>query len=110
MLGRDITAGLAGGARVSLLIGILSTAIALAFGIVVGSVAGFYGGLVDDALMRFTEFFQTIPQLAMAVVLVAVFSPSIYSIMAAISLVSWPPAARLVRGEFLMLPLGRAHV
>src|SRR3546814_3725130 len=51
----------------------------------------FYGGLVDDALMRFTEFFQTIPQLAMAVVLVAVLSPSIYSIMAAISLVSWPP-------------------
>src|SRR3546814_3078057 len=103
MLGRDITAGLAWGARVSLLIGILSTAIALAFGIVVGSVAGFYGGLVDDALMRFTEFFQTIPQLAMAVVLVAVLSPSIYSIMAAISLVSWPPAARLVRGEFLTL-------
>src|SRR3546814_10900967 len=63
----------------------------------------FYGGLVDDALMRFTEFFQTIPQLAMAVVLVAVLSPSIYSIMAAISLVSWPPAARLVRGEFLTL-------
>src|SRR3546814_6487301 len=56
MLGRDITAGLAWGARVSLLIGILSTAIALAFGIVVGSVAGFYGGLVDDELMRFTEF------------------------------------------------------
>jgi peptide/nickel transport system permease protein len=103
MLGRDITAGLAWGARVSLLVGILSTAIALAFGIAVGSVAGFYGGWVDDALMRFTEFFQTIPQLAMAVVLVAVLSPSIYSIMAAISLVSWPPAARLVRGEFLSL-------
>jgi peptide/nickel transport system permease protein len=103
MLGRDITAGLAWGARVSLLIGILSTAIALVFGIVVGSVAGFYGGVVDDVLMRFTEFFQTIPQLAMAVVLVAVLSPSIYSIMAAIALVSWPPAARLVRGEFLTL-------
>lgn len=103
MLGRDITAGLAWGARVSLLVGILSTAIALVFGVAVGSVAGFYGGVVDDALMRFTEFFQTIPQLAMAVVLVAVLSPSIYSIMAAISLVSWPPAARLVRGEFLTL-------
>src|SRR3546814_9572717 len=79
MLGRDITAGLAWGARVSLLIGILSTAIALAFGIVVGSVAGFYGGLVDDALMRFTEFFQHISQLAMAVVLVDVLHPSLHS-------------------------------
>ena len=103
MLGRDITAGLVWGARVSLLVGIASTAIALAFGILVGALAGFYGGWIDDALMRFTEFFQTIPQLAMAVVLVAVLSPNIYSIMAAISLVSWPPAARLVRGEFLTL-------
>src|SRR3546814_2093857 len=53
--------------------------------------------------MRFTEFFQTIPQLAMAVVLVAVLSPSVYSIMGAIALVSWPPAARLVRSEFMTL-------
>src|SRR3546814_14906382 len=104
MLGRDITAGLAWGARVSLLIGILSTAIALAFGIVVGSVAGFYGGLVDDALMRFTEFFQTIPQPAMAVVLVAVLSPSIYSIIEAFSLVSWTPPPRLLSGQFPPLP------
>jgi peptide/nickel transport system permease protein len=53
--------------------------------------------------MRFTEFFQTIPQLAMAIVLVAIFKPSIYSIVAAIAIVSWPPVARLVRGEFLSL-------
>ncbi len=103
MLGRDIASGLAWGARVSLLVGLVSTVVALVFGIVVGSIAGYYGGLVDDLLMRFTEFFQTIPQLAMAVVLVAVLNPSIYSIMAAIALVAWPPAARLVRGEFLSL-------
>jgi len=72
-------------------------------GILVGAVAGYYGGVVDDVLMRLTEFFQTIPQLAMAVVLVAVLSPSIHSIIAAIALVSWPPVARLVRGEFLTL-------
>ena len=71
------------------------------FGILIGSVAGYCGGRIDDALMRFTEFFQTIPQLAMAVVIVAIFNPTIYSIVAAISVVSWPPVARLVRGEFL---------
>ena len=101
MLGRDITAGLVWGARVSLMVGLLSTAVALLFGILVGSVAGYCGGRVDDALMRFTEFFQTIPQLAMAVVLVAILSPSVYSIMGAIAIVSWPPAARLVRSCLL---------
>lgn len=103
MLGRDITAGLVWGARVSLMIGLLSTGIALLFGIVVGAAAGYCGGRIDDALMRFTEFFQTIPQLAMAVVIVAILGPSIYSIMGAIAVVSWPPAARLVRSEFMTL-------
>lgn len=103
MLGRDIAAGLAYGARVSLLIGAVSTVVAVCFGILIGAFAGFHGGRIDDALMRFTEFFQTIPQFAMAVVLVAVFRPSIYSIVGAIGVVSWPPVARLVRGEFLSL-------
>ncbi|MGO4331048.1 ABC transporter permease [Cupriavidus sp. M-11] len=103
MLGRDITAGMLYGARVSLLVGVISTGVALGFGILIGSVAGYCGGRIDDALMRFTEFFQTIPQLAMAVVIVAIFNPTIYSIVAAISVVSWPPVARLVRGEFLTL-------
>ncbi|ALM82045.1 ABC transporter permease [Bordetella sp. N] len=103
MLGRDITAGLVWGARVSLMIGLLSTGVALLFGVVVGATAGYCGGRIDDVLMRFTEFFQTIPQLAMAVVIVAVLGPSIYSIMGAIAVVSWPPAARLVRSEFMTL-------
>lgn len=103
MLGRDIGAGLAYGARISLLVGVISTIVAVFIGILVGALAGFYGGWLDDGLMRFTEFFQTIPQLAMAVVLVAIFNPSIYSIVGAIAIVSWPPVARLVRGEFLSL-------
>lgn len=103
MLGRDITAGLVWGARVSLVVGVISTVVALGFGILVGATAGYCGGRIDDALMRFTEFFQTIPQLALAVVIVAVFSPSLYSIMGAITAVSWPPAARLVRSEFMTL-------
>jgi peptide/nickel transport system permease protein len=103
LLGRDIAAGIAYGARVSLLIGIISTAVAVVIGVAIGALAGFYGGRVDDMLMRFTEFFQTIPAFAMAVVLVAIFSPNITSITLAIAVVSWPPVARLVRGEFLSL-------
>lgn len=103
MLGRDIGAGLAYGARVSLFVGLISTIVAVFVGVLIGALAGFYGGWIDDLLMRITEFFQTIPQLAMAVVLVAILSPSMYSIVGAIAIVSWPPVARLVRGEFLSL-------
>ena len=103
MLGRDIASGLAYGARVSLLVGLVSTAVATFIGISIGAVAGYYGGRIDDVLMRLTEFFQTIPTLAMAVVLVAIFQPSLTSIITAIAVVSWPPVARLVRGEFLSL-------
>ncbi|MFJ3047872.1 ABC transporter permease [Herbaspirillum chlorophenolicum] len=103
MLGRDLAAGLAYGARVSLMIGLISTLVAVLFGIVVGALAGYNGGRIDDLLMRCTEFFQTIPQLAMAMVLVAIFKPSLYSIVGAIAVVSWPPVARLVRSEFMTL-------
>lgn len=103
MLGRDIAAGLAYGARVSLMIGVVSTLVAVVVGIIVGALAGYYGKWVDDVLMRATEFFQTVPQLAMAMVLVAIFKPSLYSIVGAIAMVSWPPIARLVRSEFMTL-------
>lgn len=102
-LGRDVTAGLVHGARVSLLVGLVSTLVALAVGVPLGAVAGYFGGWADDLLMRFTEFFQTIPSFALAIVLVAILQPSIVSIVAAIAIVSWPPVARLVRGEVLSL-------
>lgn len=102
-LGRDVLSGLAYGAQVSLLIGLISTAAALLIGIPIGLVSGYFGGRTDDLLMRFTEFFQTIPSFVFAVVLVAIFTPSIASIVAAIAIVSWPAVARLVRGEFLTL-------
>jgi peptide/nickel transport system permease protein len=103
MLGRDIAAGLAYGARVSLLVGVVSTLFAVLVGVTFGALAGYFGGWIDDVLMRVTEFFQTIPQLAMAIVLVAIFTPSLPSIVLAIALVSWPPVARLVRAEVLSL-------
>jgi peptide/nickel transport system permease protein len=103
MLGRDVAAGVAHGARTSLMIGVVATLIAVAIGTLVGGVAGYFGGLVDDLLMRLTEIFQTIPSFIFAIVLVAILSPSIQSIVAAIAVVSWPATARLVRGEVLSL-------
>lgn len=103
MLGRDIASGIAHGARVSLLIGLTSTIVAVAVGVLLGALAGFHGGRIDDAIMRFTELFQTIPNFVLVVVIVAIFTPSLTSIVVAIALVSWAPLARLVRGEFLTL-------
>lgn len=102
-LGRDVLSGLFHGARVSLLVGLVSTVVALAIGIPIGALAGFYGGVVDDALMRFTEFFQTIPSFALAIVFLAIFQPTLAYVILAIAIVSWPPVARLVRGEVLGL-------
>ncbi|KAF1020312.1 MAG: Glutathione transport system permease protein GsiD [Paracidovorax wautersii] len=102
-LGRDILSGVIYGARVSLLIGVVSTLVSLLIGVTLGAVAGYFGGWVDSALMRFTELFQAVPSFALAIVLVAIFEPSVNSIVAAIAIVSWPPVARLVRSEFLTL-------
>jgi peptide/nickel transport system permease protein len=102
-LGRDVAAGIAHGARISLMVGAVSTVAALSVGVTLGAVAGYCGGLVDDLVMRFTEFFQTIPSFVLAILLVAIFTPSITSVVAAIAIVSWPPVARVVRAEFLSL-------
>ncbi len=75
----------------------------MSIGVSIGATAGYYGGRIDDALMRVTEFFQTIPNFILLIVLVALFTPSVASIVVAIGLVSWPPVARIVRGEFLSL-------
>lgn len=102
-LGRDVAAGIAHGARVSLLVGAVSTVVSLFIGIGLGAIAGYLGGWVDDVVMRFTEFFQTIPSFVLAILLVAIFTPTIQSIVFAIAVVSWPPVARVVRAEFLSL-------
>jgi peptide/nickel transport system permease protein len=101
--GRDIAAQIFHGARVSLLIGVVATLLAITIGIVIGAVAGYYGGIVDDVLMRITEAFQTLPNFLLLLVLVAVFGSDIKTVTIAIGLVSWPPAARLTRAEFLSL-------
>ncbi|WP_270933365.1 ABC transporter permease [Falsiroseomonas oryzae] len=101
--GRDIAAQIFHGARVSLLIGVVATSIAVGLGIVVGALAGYHGGWVDDALMRVTEAFQTLPNFLLLLVLVAVFGSDITTVTVAVGAVSWPAPARLTRAEFLSL-------
>ncbi|EHD20370.1 MULTISPECIES: ABC transporter permease [Brenneria] len=101
--GRDIAAQLFHGARVSLMIGFVATAIAIVIGIVVGALAGYYGGVIDDLLMRITETFQILPNFLLLLLLVAVFGSTMQTVILAIGIVSWPPAARLTRAEFMSL-------
>jgi peptide/nickel transport system permease protein len=102
-LGRDVAAGIAYGARTSLLIGVGATLAAILFGSILGGLAGYYRGMVDVVLMRITEFFQTIPAFILAILIVAILSPSVPTEVLAIAAVSWPGIARLVRGEFVAL-------
>ena len=102
-LGRDVAAGIVHGAKTSLLIGLVATMVAVFIGVLFGAFSGYYGGRLDDLLMRVTEIFQTIPSFIFAILLVAIMKPSIASIVIAIAVVSWPGVARLVRGEFLAL-------
>jgi peptide/nickel transport system permease protein len=103
VLGRNMMIGLAYGARVSLLVGISATLCSAFVGILLGAVAGYYGGLVDDLLMRVTEFFQIIPAFVLLMVLVAFLQPSLTSAIVGIALITWPNVARVVRAEFLSL-------
>ena len=103
MLGRDLAAGVLYGARTTLLVGLVATTIATLVGVAIGGLAGYFGGRLDSLLMRFTELFHTIPFFLFAILLVAVLGASIRSVIFAIAVVSWPPMARLVRGEFMAM-------
>ncbi|MCC7106973.1 MAG: ABC transporter permease [Chloroflexi bacterium] len=102
-LGRDTFTGVVHGARTSLLVGMLSTAFAVLIGCATGALSGFYGGRLDDAIMRVTEVFQVIPRFFLALVVVAIFGANLWGIIAVIAVLSWPEVARLLRAEFLTL-------
>ncbi|MBB3211882.1 peptide/nickel transport system permease protein [Herbaspirillum sp. Sphag1AN] len=103
MLGRDLLSGIFHGARVSLLIAMISTLLALLLGVSGGLLAGYYGGAADAVLMRLTEFFQTIPSFLFALAIVAVVQPTVLTVALAIGVTAWPSLARLVRAEVLKL-------
>ena len=102
-LGRDVLAGVLYGARTSLMVGVFSVMIALALGIVVGAIAGYYGGWLDDVLMRITEVFQVMPRFFLALFIVAIFGASLWGIIFVIGILNWSEIARLLRAEFLTL-------
>ena len=102
-LGRDLIAGLLTGGGPTLAVGAAAAALTMVIGVTLGALAGYFGGWVDNLLMRFTEFFQVLPALLFAMVLVTLFSPSLQVIAIAIGVVSWPQTARLTRAEFLKI-------
>jgi peptide/nickel transport system permease protein len=102
-LGRDLTAALIHGARVSILIGLAAALMSVFIGVSVGALAGFYRGWVEEVLMRITEFFQVLPTLLFSMVIVALFGASLPMITFAIGIVSWTAVARITRSEFLRI-------
>ncbi|HZU64653.1 MAG TPA: ABC transporter permease [Novosphingobium sp.] len=98
-LGRDILAGLAHGARVSLGIGFAAAGLGLVVGIALGALAGYLGGWVDAVLSQLIEIFQTLPSFVLLVVLVSIAQPTTATLSGAIALVTWPMVARLARAE-----------
>lgn len=99
--GRPIWDQLVYGSRISLLVGIAATLIAIVLGTIVGVAAGFFGGWTDSGLSRLTEWFLVIPFLPLAIVLAAILGPSVRNIILVIGITSWPTTARLIRAQVL---------
>jgi peptide/nickel transport system permease protein len=102
-LGRDMLARVANGARVSLLVGFAAAAVSAVVGVIIGALAGFAGGRIDELFMRVAEAFQIVPQFFVAILVVALFGSSLTKIVLVIALLSWPSTARITRAEFLKL-------
>jgi peptide/nickel transport system permease protein len=101
--GRDVLSRLLYAGRVSLSVGLVAVSIYTAIGILLGSLAGFYGGWVDALIMRFADIVLSFPSLIIIITVVSVLGPSIYNVMLVIGLLGWPPIARIMRGQFLSL-------
>jgi peptide/nickel transport system permease protein len=102
-LGRDVLAGLIHGGRATMTVGAVAALITVVIGVSVGALSGFFGGWIDSLLVKISEFFQVLPPLLFAMVLVTLFGPKLTTITIAIGAVSWTSAARLTRAEFMRL-------
>ena len=102
-LGREVLVRMLYGARISLLVGFVAVGISTLIGIVLGSLAGYYGGWVDALVMRFVDIMLCFPTFFLILAVIAFLDPSIWNIMIVIGLTSWMGIARLIRAEFLSL-------
>ncbi|WP_236915898.1 oligopeptide ABC transporter permease [Clostridium sp. Cult2] len=102
-VGRDVFARLLYGGRISILVGILAMAVQLLIGVTVGSIAGYYGGIVDTIIMRIIDTIMCFPFFVIAIALAAVLGGSVKNLILIIGLLSWPSIARIVRAEILSL-------
>lgn len=102
-LGRCLLSRVLMGSRISLSVGVVAAGLAMFIGTLVGAVAGYFGGVVDELLMRACEVMMAIPTFFLLLTVVAVFDRSLLNIMLVLGLTTWPSAARLVRGQFLSL-------
>ncbi|HUP48854.1 MAG TPA: ABC transporter permease [Thermoanaerobaculia bacterium] len=102
-LGRDVLSRLIHGARVSLAVGLLATALALVVGSTLGAIAGYYGGAADWVVSRLIEVILCFPFLLLVLAIVALFQPSLWTVLVALAITSWTTEARFVRAEFLRL-------
>jgi ABC-type dipeptide/oligopeptide/nickel transport system permease subunit len=102
-LGRDLASRILYGGRVSLGVGIIATGICVFIGLLVGSLAGFWGGRVDTVLMRFVDIVLSFPGILLAIVMAAVLGPSVINVIIALSILGWGGYARVVRGQILVV-------
>jgi peptide/nickel transport system permease protein len=100
-LGRDIFARILSGARISLMVGLIVVGVSASIGIVLGAVAGYFGGKIDEAISRVIDILLAFPGLLLAIALVAVLGPSLVNVVLALSFIGWVGYARLVRGQVL---------
>tara|TARA_Y100000389_G_scaffold171982_1_gene180036 strand:- start:18480 stop:19277 length:798 start_codon:yes stop_codon:yes gene_type:complete len=102
-LGRGLLIRIVYGARLSLVIGVVSALLSTSIGSLVGGIAGYFGGWVDKTLMRFVEFMMAIPTLFLILIIQTIYTPTIVTVMIVIGVTSWMGVARLVRSEVLSI-------